>query len=61
MCRPTGIIRRRPEMSRNMGNQYGLAIFPNGDVLSARCYGVGAQRWNVGSQSLGEWVLSCGR
>ena len=31
---------------QKMGNQYGLALFPNGDVLSAGAYGVGAQRWN---------------
>lgn len=29
------------------GEQYGLAIFPNGDVLTASEYGVGRQSWNV--------------
>ena len=31
---------------QRMGNQYGLALFPNGDVLSAGAYGVGTQPWN---------------
>jgi hypothetical protein len=31
---------------QRMGNQYGLALFPNGDILSAGAYGVGTQPWN---------------
>jgi hypothetical protein len=36
------------------GEQYGLAIFPNGDVLTASEYGVGRQPWNVDPKA---WVL----
>ena len=36
------------------GDQYGLAIFPNGDVLTASGYGVGRQSWNVDPKA---WVL----
>ena len=35
------------------GDQYGLAIFPNGDVLTASGYGVGRQLWNVDPKA---WV-----
>lgn len=31
---------------QRMGNQYGLALFPNGDLLTAAAYGVGTQPWN---------------
>ena len=37
------------------GEQYGLAIFPNGDVLTASEYGVGRQSWNVDPKA---WVLA---
>jgi hypothetical protein len=37
------------------GDQYGLAIFPNGDVLTASAYGVGRQLWNVDPKT---WVLN---
>ena len=37
------------------GDQYGLAIFPNGDVLTASAYGVGSQAWNVDPKA---WVLN---
>jgi hypothetical protein len=37
------------------GDQYGLAIFPNGDVLTASGYGVGSQTWNVDPKA---WVLN---
>src|SRR6476620_5689614 len=36
------------------GEQYGLAIFPNGDLLTASGYGVGVQSWNVDPKA---WVL----
>jgi ligand-binding sensor domain-containing protein len=36
------------------GDQYGLAIFPNGDLLTASGYGVGQQSWNVDPKA---WVL----
>ncbi|HET9607195.1 MAG TPA: hypothetical protein VFO87_09085, partial [Nitrospira sp.] len=36
------------------GEQYGLAIFPNGDLLTASGYGVGGQSWNVDPKA---WVL----
>jgi hypothetical protein len=36
------------------GDQYGLALFPNGDLLTASGYGVGAQSWNVDPKA---WVL----
>ena len=38
---------------QKMGNQYGLALFPNGDVLSAGGYGVGTQTWNADPKA---WV-----
>lgn len=31
---------------QRMGEQYGLALFPNGNVLTAGAYGVGMQPWN---------------
>jgi hypothetical protein len=31
---------------QRMGEQYGLALFPNGDLLSAGGYGVGTQPWH---------------
>ncbi|HET8721927.1 MAG TPA: hypothetical protein VFM24_07860 [Nitrospira sp.] len=37
------------------GDQYGLAIFPNGDVLTASAYGVGGQTWNADPKA---WVLN---
>ena len=36
------------------GNQYGLAIYPNGDLLTAGAYGVGRQAWNVDPKA---WVM----
>jgi hypothetical protein len=36
------------------GEQYGLAIFPNGDLLTASEYGVGRQSWNADPKA---WVL----
>lgn len=36
------------------GEQYGLALFPNGDLLSAGGYGVGRQPWNPDPKA---WVL----
>jgi hypothetical protein len=36
------------------GEQYGLAIFPNGELLTAGGYGVGRQSWNVDPKA---WVL----
>jgi streptogramin lyase len=36
------------------GEQYGLAIFPNGDLLTAAEYGVGRQEWNVDPKA---WAL----
>ena len=35
------------------GDQYGLAIFSNGDVLTASAYGVGRQMWNADPKA---WV-----
>lgn len=37
------------------GEQYGLAIFPNGDLLTAGGYGVGRQPWNADPKA---WVLN---
>ena len=37
------------------GEQYGLAIFPNGDLLTAGGYGVGRQLWNADPKT---WVLN---
>jgi hypothetical protein len=39
---------------KKQGEQYGLAIFPNGDLLTAAEYGVGRQSWNVDPKA---WVL----
>lgn len=38
---------------QKQGEQYGLALFPNGDLLTASRYGVGAQFWNVDPKA---WV-----
>ena len=37
------------------GEQYGLAIFPNGDLLTAGGYGAGRQLWNADPKA---WVLN---
>lgn len=39
---------------QRMGEQYGLAVFPNGDLLTAGAYGVGVQPFNPDPQA---WVV----
>ncbi|HJT19197.1 MAG TPA: hypothetical protein VJ746_01925 [Nitrospira sp.] len=36
------------------GDQYGLALFPNGDLLTGSAYGVGTQTWNADPKA---WVM----
>jgi hypothetical protein len=35
-----------PDNAQRMGDFYGLALLPSGDLWMAGCCGVGAQRWN---------------
>jgi hypothetical protein len=42
---------------QRMGDQYGLALFPNGDVLTAGAYGVGMQPWNSDPRAWVDGVL----
>ena len=42
-------------VTNKQGEQYGLAIFPNGDLLTAGGYGVGRQLWNVDPKA---WVMN---